>query len=197
MSSSNLSSTHTVNRNSGRGGNSGYMPSVNMPSNNSMNSRSRSRASAMSSLSAVSSRHPSRAGDAPFSVSPASFASGRGSGPAGSRGGADFSRARSAASGNPFSSGSPPADFTRLVRQHRNSGHSDKKKKKKKKQVLRVDPDNLSTAAKIGIFLMGTTPQKLEKAARAGHEKRQRERDRRRMQRGGGDGGGVFGSFED
>ncbi|KAK4031699.1 hypothetical protein C8A01DRAFT_41856 [Parachaetomium inaequale] len=59
-----------------------------------------------------------------------------------------------------------------------------KKKTPLKKQVLKLDPSTtLSTTAKMGIWLMGTTPKKMERAARAGRERRGREREGKRMKR--------------
>lgn len=192
--------------------NSGWPPINTMPPNNSMNSRSirnsaksgnmpsvqtgisrgRNRPPTAASVSSLSSRHTSR-GEVPvFPPSPASFTvEGRPSG-VGSRAESVYSRGPSAGSQAAFN-GLPPDDFADFARQPRSTWHGDKKKKR---QVLRVDADNLSTAAKIGILLMGTTPKKLEKVARAGQEKRQRERDRRRMRRGGGD-DGALGYFDD
>ncbi|KXX78226.1 hypothetical protein MMYC01_205072 [Madurella mycetomatis] len=171
--------------------NSGNMPSTNMPSAQASSSRGRSRPPTAASVS-LSSRHTSRSEVTVFPSSPASFTvEGRTSG-VGSRADSAYSRGPSAVFRAAFN-GLPPDNFAGSARQPGDNWQSDKKKNK---QVLRVDPDNLSIAAKIGIFLLGTTPKKLEKAARVSHEKRQRERDRRRMQRGGGD-DGALGCFDD
>lgn len=69
-----------------------------------------------------------------------------------------------------------------------NGKDKDKGKGKSKKpsasSCLKVDKDSLSAAAKMGIWLMGTTPRKLEKAARAQKDKREWEREEKRARRG-------------
>jgi hypothetical protein len=73
-----------------------------------------------------------------------------------------------------------------------------------KNQVLKVDSSSLSTSAKLGIWLMGSSAKKLEKAAEAQKEKRRWEREekrRRREEKGkhgaGGGGAGGFAEGED
>ncbi|KAK3291559.1 uncharacterized protein B0H64DRAFT_409283 [Chaetomium fimeti] len=51
------------------------------------------------------------------------------------------------------------------------------------RQVLRVNLETMPTAAKMGLWLMGTTPRKMAKAARAQQERREREREARRLLR--------------
>ncbi|KAK4119231.1 hypothetical protein N657DRAFT_637415 [Parathielavia appendiculata] len=70
-----------------------------------------------------------------------------------------------------------------------------------KNQVLKVNPSTLSTNAKVGIFLMGTTPKKLEKAAlalqvRRRWERAEKKRARRERKRGAGAGDGRSGHEE-
>jgi hypothetical protein len=81
------------------------------------------------------------------------------------------------------------------------TGSSDgtKGSKSLKDQVLKVDSSSLSTSAKLGIWLMGSSPRKLEKAAEAQKERRRWEREekrRRRAEKGKhGAGGGRAGGF--
>ncbi|KAL2172340.1 hypothetical protein VTG60DRAFT_6179 [Thermothelomyces hinnuleus] len=50
-------------------------------------------------------------------------------------------------------------------------------------QVLRVDAASMPVGAKVGLWLMGTTPRKMEKAARQQRERRAREREEKRALR--------------
>ncbi|KAG7286754.1 hypothetical protein NEMBOFW57_009068 [Staphylotrichum longicolle] len=72
-----------------------------------------------------------------------------------------------------------------------------KSKKPSSSSCLKVDKDSLSAAAKMGIWLMGTTPRKLEKAARAQKDRREWEREEKRARRGARRGGGRGGRSED
>ncbi|AEO59364.1 hypothetical protein MYCTH_2128417 [Thermothelomyces thermophilus ATCC 42464] len=47
-------------------------------------------------------------------------------------------------------------------------------------QVLRVDAASMPAGAKVGLWLMGTTPRRMEKAARQQQERRAREREEKR-----------------
>ncbi|KAL2178385.1 uncharacterized protein P884DRAFT_172475, partial [Thermothelomyces heterothallicus CBS 202.75] len=50
-------------------------------------------------------------------------------------------------------------------------------------QVLRVDAGSMPAGAKVGLWLMGTTPRRMEKAARQQGERRAREREEKRARR--------------
>ncbi|KAK4148437.1 hypothetical protein C8A00DRAFT_38990, partial [Chaetomidium leptoderma] len=96
-------------------------------------------------------------------------------------------------------------------------GGKDKKKSKSSNKHKKaggclkvVDRNSLSAGAKAGIWLMGTTPEKLEQAARAQKDRREREREERRekkqakreMKRAAGrgpleDGGGEYDEGDD
>ncbi|KAL2149013.1 hypothetical protein VTH82DRAFT_1699 [Thermothelomyces myriococcoides] len=61
---------------------------------------------------------------------------------------------------------------------HRKSGESSSNSLRN--QVLRVDAASMPTGAKVGLWLMGTTPEKMEKAARQQQKKRARLREEKR-----------------
>ncbi|KAJ4294688.1 hypothetical protein N0V88_004918 [Collariella sp. IMI 366227] len=73
-------------------------------------------------------------------------------------------------------------EFTPSANRRRNTEKL-RSSEKKKKQVLNFEKKDLSTAAKIGIWLMGTTPCQLEKVAKAQQRKRQQEMEDRREDR--------------
>ncbi|SPQ26454.1 2b670b3d-c328-4d3b-9541-0ecee8a71e38 [Thermothielavioides terrestris] len=63
------------------------------------------------------------------------------------------------------------------------SSGSSSKRKPQRHDVLKVDASSLSLAARMGIYLMGTTPEKLERAARRQAEKRRAARREARRER--------------
>ena len=112
------------------------------------------------------------------------------------------------AASNPNSTTSPSTSTSNPDYLQNNPDKANKKGKKQvsSKSCLRVDKANLSFAAKAGIWLMGSTPSRLEQAARAQKEKRQRERQEKRerrerrreyRERDGGGEWGVEGGYGD
>ncbi|KAK4244763.1 hypothetical protein C7999DRAFT_43636 [Corynascus novoguineensis] len=68
-------------------------------------------------------------------------------------------------------------------RRSSSSFSSDSKSSSKRNQVLRVDAAIMPAGVKVGLWLMGTTPRKMEKAARHQREKRARGREEKRARR--------------
>ena len=89
----------------------------------------------------------------------------------------------STASQNPFPEGYAPSLPPAAGHKQRSQKKDKKKKTNWRKQVLKFERAKLSFWDKVGIWLMGTTPEKLERAAREGERRRERERERRREAR--------------
>ncbi|KAL2192802.1 hypothetical protein P885DRAFT_64551 [Corynascus similis CBS 632.67] len=72
-----------------------------------------------------------------------------------------------------------------LGKNHRSSSSfsSYSKSSSKRNQVLRVDAASMPAGVKVGLWLMGTTPRRMESAARQQREKRARGREEMRARR--------------